>query len=251
MTAADQGSVRTAVITGAAHGIGREYARRLAADGIRVVVADVADAAETLALIAGEGSEGISVRCDVSSEESMCAMRDAVRDFGGAEIIVHNAGIYPFQRFEEIDLAAWRRVQAINVEGLFLLTRSFLPTMRERGWGRIVAIASGVFNTGVPGALHYVASKGAVTGFVRGLAPEIAADNITINAIAPGLIRSAGTLAGPHQKMGLFDAVLEMQAIKRTGMPEDLSGALSYLVSDAASFMTGQTLLIDGGVGRT
>jgi NAD(P)-dependent dehydrogenase (short-subunit alcohol dehydrogenase family) len=243
------GHPRTAVITGAAHGIGQEFARRLARDGIRIVVADIEDATETLELVSQEGSEGIAVSCDVSSQESFVELYDAAQEFGGADIVVNNAGIYPFQPFQEITLGDWRRVQAVNVEGLFHLTQTFLPTMRERSWGRIVALTSGMFNTGVPGAVHYVASKGAITGFVRGLAGEIAGDNITINAIAPGLTRSPGTI--PYGEMGMFEGAKEMQAIKRTELPSDLSGSLAFLVSDEASFMTGQTLLIDGGVGRT
>jgi 3-oxoacyl-[acyl-carrier protein] reductase len=243
------GRPRTAVITGAAQGIGQEFARRLAQDGIRVVVADVLDGAETLNLVREAGSEGIAVNCDVTSQQSFAELALAVQDFGGADIIVHNAGIYPFQPFEEIGLADWRRVQAVNVEGLFLLTQTFLPIMRERGWGRIVALTSGMFNTGVPGAVHYVASKGAITGFVRSLAPEVAPDMVTINAIAPGLTLSPGTR--PYAETGMFEGAQQIQSIKRTQLPSDLSGALAFLVSDEASFMTGQTLLIDGGVGRT
>jgi NAD(P)-dependent dehydrogenase (short-subunit alcohol dehydrogenase family) len=203
------GHPRTAVITGAAHGIGQEFARRLARDGIRIVVADIEDATETLELVSQEGSEGIAVSCDVSSQESFVELYDAAQEFGGADIVVNNAGIYPFQPFQEITLGDWRRVQAVNVEGLFHLTQTFLPTMRERSWGRIVALTSGMFNTGVPGAVHYVASKGAITGFVRGLAGEIAGDNITINAIAPGLTRSPGddSLWGDgHVRRGEGDA---------------------------------------------
>jgi NAD(P)-dependent dehydrogenase (short-subunit alcohol dehydrogenase family) len=240
---------RTAVITGAAQGIGQEFARRLAEDGIQVVIADILDGTETLKLVVDAGSEGIAVSCDVTSQASFRELFDAVQELGGADIIVHNAGIYPFQPFEEIGLDDWRRVQAVNVEGLFLLTQTFLPTMRARGWGRIVALTSGMFNTGVPGAVHYVASKGAITGFVRSLAPEIAPDKITINAIAPGLTLSPGTR--PYEEAGMFEGAKQIQSIKRTQLPSDLSGALAFLVSDEASFMTGQTLLIDGGVGRT
>ena len=242
---------RTAVITGSAAGIGQEYARRLAQEGYRIVLADIGDLAQTMSLLEAEPVDSIAVNCDVSSPESVSALRAEVERFGGADILVHNAGIYPMVRFEEIDLFAWRRVQAINVEGLFLLTQAFLPGMRQRGWGRIVGISSGMFVNGVPGGVHYVASKGAVTGFVRGLAPEVGPDGVTVNAIAPGLIRTPGTTAGPHEAMGIFEATIEAQDVKRTGLPSDLSGALLFLVSDDAGFMTGQTLLIDGGVGRT
>jgi NAD(P)-dependent dehydrogenase (short-subunit alcohol dehydrogenase family) len=242
---------RTAVVTGSAAGIGQEYARRLAEIGHRVVLADVADMTETQALIEAAGGETISVTCDVASPDSILALRDAADRFGGADILIHNAGIYPIARFEDIDLDQWRRVQTINVEALFLLCQAFLPTMRARQWGRIVGIASGMFAIGAPGGVHYVASKGAVTGLVRGLAPEVGTDGITVNVISPGLIRTPGTSTGTHDSLGLFDSITELQDIKRTGLPTDLSSALLFLVSEDAGFITGQTLLIDGGVGRT
>jgi 3-oxoacyl-[acyl-carrier protein] reductase len=217
---------RTAVITGAALGIGQEYATRLAADGIRVILADIEDATQTLDLITAAGGDAESVRCDVTSQSDID------------------------QPFAEIDLASWRRVQAINVEALFLLCQAFVPGMRARGWGRIVGISSGMFSSGIPGAVHYVASKGAIVGFVRGLAGEVGPDGITVNAIAPGLIRSRGTTVGPHDSLGMFESVIAHQDIKRTGLPADLAGALAFLVSDEASFMTGQTIVIDGGVAR-
>ncbi len=122
--------------------------------------------------------------------------------------------------------------------------------MRERGWGRVVGIASGMFHAGAPGSLHYVASKGGVIGFVRALAAEVGVDGVTVNAIAPGLIRSDGTSTGAHDELGLFDLVRAAQSVKRSGVPEDLTGVLSFLVSDEAGFMTGQTLLVDGGAAR-
>jgi 3-oxoacyl-[acyl-carrier protein] reductase len=241
---------RTAVITGAALGIGQEYATRLAADGIRVILADIEDATQTLDLITAAGGDAESVRCDVTSQSDIDQLHDRVDALGGAGILVHNAGIYPFAPFAEIDLASWRRVQAINVEALFLLCQAFVPGMRARGWGRIVGISSGMFSSGIPGAVHYVASKGAIVGFVRGLAGEVGPDGITVNAIAPGLIRSRGTTVGPHDSLGMFESVIAHQDIKRTGLPADLAGALAFLVSDEASFMTGQTIVIDGGVAR-
>lgn len=241
---------RTAVVTGAAMGIGRAYARRLAADGARLILADLVDADETKALIDGDGGQASAARCDVSDPESVASLAATVSEMGGADILVHNAGIYPLNLVEQITFEEWRRVMAINLDSIFLLTQAFLPHMREQGWGRIVGIASAMFHAGSPGSLHYVASKGGIIGFVRALAAEVGGDGVTVNALAPGLIRSHGTSQGVHDDLGLFEMVAHEQSIKRNGMPEDLTGALSFLVSDDAEFMTGQTLLIDGGMAR-
>lgn len=241
---------RVAVITGAGQGIGQAYARRIAAEGARVVLADVADAAETRSLIDGDGGRALAVRCDVTDSESISALAAAVTEIGGADILVHNAGIYPMNPVDRIEFDEWRRVMSVNLDSMFLLAQAFLPHMREQGWGRIVGIASAMFHAGSPGSLHYVASKGGIIGFVRALASEVGVDGVTVNAIAPGLIRTAGTSTGVHDELGLFDMVLNIQAIKRNGRPEDLTGAVSFLVSDDAEFITGQTLLVDGGTAR-
>ncbi len=241
---------RTAVVTGAAMGIGRAYARRLAADGARVVLADVGDASATEKLITRVGGSAVTVSCDVSIEESITALSQAVAELGGADILVHNAGIYPMRPVDQITFAEWRKVMSVNLDSIFLLSEAFLPHMRSQGWGRIVGIASGMFHAGAPGSLHYVVSKAGIIGFVRSLAAEVGVDGVTVNAIAPGLIRSDGTSTGVHDDMGLFEYVVQAQSIKRNGQPEDLTGLMSYLVSDEAGFITGQTVLIDGGLSR-
>ena len=186
----------------------------------------------------------------MSDEASVGALAAEVAAAGGADILIHNAGIYPLGPYDQISFAEWRRVMAVNLDSMFLLSRAFLPHMREQGWGRVIGISSAMFHTGAPMSLHYVASKGGMIGLVRSLATEVGVDGVTVNAIAPGLIRSDGTSTGIHDDLGLFDMVVHEQAIKRTGMPEDLAGVVSFLVSDAASFVTGQTLLVDGGLAR-
>jgi NAD(P)-dependent dehydrogenase (short-subunit alcohol dehydrogenase family) len=240
------------VVTGGAAGIGQAFARRLGQDGHRVVVADIAPAEETRALVREAGAEALVVRCDVASGESVRALADAVRTtFGGCDVLVASAGIYPIAPFEATSWEQWRRVLAVNLDSLFHLTQAFLPGMRAAGWGRIIAVASNLFHTGMGGMVPYVASKGGVVGFVRALAGEIGRDGVTINAIAPTLTRTRGTLEGPHQELGLFETVPERQAIPRLGLPEDLVGALSFLASDEAAFITGQTLPVDGGLVRS
>jgi NAD(P)-dependent dehydrogenase (short-subunit alcohol dehydrogenase family) len=241
-------ATRTAVVTGGAASIGQAFARRLAQDGHRVAIADLAAADETVAMANDAGSEALAARCDVSSGESVRAFAGAVAErFGHCDILVASAGIYPIAPLADTTWEQWRRVMSINLDSLFHLTQAFLPGMRERGWGRIIAVASNLFYTGMADMVPYVTSKGGVVGFVRALAGEVGEDGVTVNAIAPSLVRTQGTLAGPHTEMGLFEIVRGQQAIKRTQVPDDLTGTVSFLASDDAAFITGQTFPVDGG----
>jgi NAD(P)-dependent dehydrogenase (short-subunit alcohol dehydrogenase family) len=141
----------------------------------------------------------------------------------------------------------WRYVMSIHLDALFHLCHVFLPGMREQKWGRIIAISSDVCLASIPGLSHYTAAKAGVIGFVRGLASEIGEDGVTINAVAPGLVRTPGSLAGGREELGMFESYVARQAIKRTPTPDDVAGAVSFLVSDDAALITGQTLLVDGG----
>jgi NAD(P)-dependent dehydrogenase (short-subunit alcohol dehydrogenase family) len=243
---------RVAVITGGAQSIGAACARRLARDGHRIAIADIAPADETLASIASAGGECFAARCDIADGASVAAFGEQVDErYGRADVLLACAGIYPVANLSDTSWELWRSVMSTNVDSLYHLAGAFVPGMVERGWGRVIAISSTVFHTGTPRFAAYTTSKGAVIGFVRALATEVGPSGVTVNSIAPSLTRTVGTLAGPQEQLGWFDFTRELQAIKRTQEPEDLVGAVSFFASEDSAFITGQTLAVDGGLTRT
>jgi len=241
-------SGRVAVVTGAANGIGRAYAGRLAAEGASVAVLDIADGSAAVADIEAAGSKGASFVVDVTDPDQVAsAVGEVEAALGAADILVNNAGIYPNQPLAEMSITDWRRMFAVNVESMFLTSQAFTPAMKARGWGRIVNMTSNSVGLVIPGFTHYIAAKMAVIGLTRGLATELAEFGITANAIGPSLVRTATTEAGPEI---FFEVVPQMQAIKRLQLPDDLTGTLAFLVSDDAAFITGQTFYVDGGLVR-
>ena len=248
---------KVAVISGAANGIGQAFAQRLAQDGCHIVVADLGPGDETVAMAEQAGRQALACQCDVSSEDSVKALAgDVVKRFGRADILINCAGIYPNQAFDRMTFADWRRVQSINLDSVFLMCAAFAPGMRERQWGRIVNMASSTLGSVVSGFVHYMASKAGCVGITRALASELGPYGITVNAISPGLTRSPGTLArSPRPGMASmedeFALAATMQAIKRPEVPADLVGTVSFLTSDDAAFITGQTINVDGGRVRT
>jgi NAD(P)-dependent dehydrogenase (short-subunit alcohol dehydrogenase family) len=244
---------KVAVITGAAEGIGQAYAQRLAADGATIVAADRQSADETVNLVKAAGGSAIAVSCDVSKPTDVAALAQAVEaQVGRCDILVNNAGIYPIQTFDEMTFEDWRRIMSVNLDGQFLTIKAFAPGMRRRRWGRIVNQASDTFALNLAGFAHYIASKGGVIGLTRALASEFGEDGVTVNAIAPGLVRTPGTANRKERLAGLegtdeFALAASHQSIKRGLVPGDLVGTLSFLTSDDAAFITGQTLYVNGG----
>ena len=239
---------QTALVTGAARGLGYATAERLAAEGARVALFDSDE--EALAAAAGSlgdgGSATLAETVDVTDEEAVGRGVEAVlAETGRIDVLVNNAGIYPHFPFEELTFADWRRVLATNLDSVYLCSHAVYPGMRERGYGRIVNVSSATFFIGYPGLSAYVASKGGIVGFTRALASEAGPHGITVNAVTPGLIATEGVVGG--EEAGLFDEIVPDQAVGRRGEPEDIAEAIAYLASPAASFITGQTVNVDGG----
>ncbi len=236
------------MITGGASGIGRAAASRLTQEGARVAVLDqnVVDRSEEEA---EQLSSIRSYRCDVSDAGSVRQALAAVREeLGPPAIAVHCAAYQHMVPFDQVSDELWTRTLRVNVDGGFHLAQAVLPEMRRAGWGRIVMVASSTFFAPPPGMTHYIASKGALIGMVRGLAAEVGSEGITVNALAPGLTKTATAVARLPEEQ--FAAIRARQAVKRSGLPDDQAGALSFLVSDDAAFISGQTLLVDGGEGH-
>jgi NAD(P)-dependent dehydrogenase (short-subunit alcohol dehydrogenase family) len=238
---------KVAVVTGGAQGIGHAIATGLAAEGARIVIADLKGSDEAAAGF----PDGVGISADVSSEEDVERLAaQAVERCGGVDLLVNNAGLYAslaMRPFGEIPLEEWRRVMDVNVASMFLMCRALVPRMRERGGGAIVNISSGTPFRGVPFLLHYVTSKGAIVAFTRALAKELGPDGIRVNCVAPGFTMSAGVEANPEVVEKLRDVSVAARTIQRDQVPEDVVGAVVLLAGPDAAFVTGQTMVIDGG----
>jgi len=238
---------KVAIVTGAAQGIGLAIAEGLAAEGARIVVADLKGADQAAAAF----PDGVGLTVDVASEEAVQAMVDeTLARCGAIDVLVNNAGLYAslaMRPFTEIPLVEWRQVMDVNVASMFLTCRAVVPVMREQGGGKIVNISSGTPFRGVPFLLHYVTSKGAIVAFTRALAKEVGKDRVLVNCVAPGFTMSAGVEEHPEVIEKLRDVSVSARTLQRDQLPEDVVGAVVYLSGPGSDFVTGQTIVIDGG----
>ena len=238
----------TIIVTGAATGIGQAFALGAAAQGAHVVVADMNAADETMDLIKAQGGRATYARVDVSDDASVQAMAEtAVKATGRIDGLINNAAYFrevKLTPFEELDPVIWDRIFQVNVKGVWLCSKAVMPAMRARGGGSIVNIASVVAVAGQPGYLHYVATKGAVLSMTKGLAKECGKDGVRCNVIAPGFVITDATKNRPIEWQQSF---LKARAISREQRPDDLVGTALYLLSDLAGFVSGQTIVVDGG----
>lgn len=240
---------RRILVTGAARGLGLSFAQSLCASGARVVLADLrAEQLRTsVAQLVAQGHDAHGVVVDVSAPASIAAcVKEAVDHLGGLDGLVNNAAITDSggKTVDELEIETWDQVMNVNVRGTWLVTRACRPALRESGRGAIVNLASDTALWGAPRLLAYVASKGAVIAMTRSLARELGPDNITVNAIAPGLVQVEATKYVPEARHRQY---VEQRALSRDQLPDDVTGAVLYALSDLARFVTGQLLAVNGG----
>jgi pyridoxal 4-dehydrogenase len=235
---------RVAIVTGAAQGIGKAVAEKLAAEGAKVVAVDVN----------GEGAErtaaaldGTGVQADVSKPEDVRrAVDETLSSHGRVDVLANVAAIVPFTAWDDITFDEWRRIMSVNLDGVFLTIKAVETPMREAGYGRIVNVASNVILAGTPNLAHYVAAKGGVWAFTRAAARELGKYGITVNSVAPGLTVTEGVMASPHAEA--FDFVQMLQCIPRRGEAADIAPSVAFLASEEAGWVTGQLLVADAGM---
>ena len=249
---------RVAIVTGGAKGIGRHYSQALAAEGARLMIADIADGSEVAEGIARAhgANSAASAIADVSDESAVKGLvAQTMGRFGKIDILVNNAALFaPLRETKctEIDTAVWDRVMAINLRGPFLMVKHVAPHMQAQGYGKIINIGSGSIFKGLPWMLHYVTSKGGIMAMTRALALELGSHGIRVNTLSPGLTMSDTLVAeNPGHVATARDRVLASRSLKRDQLPQDLLGALVFLAGAESDFMTGQNVLIDGGNSNT
>jgi 3-oxoacyl-[acyl-carrier protein] reductase len=244
---------RVAIVTGGGHGIGKAYAKRLAEEGAKVVIAEIdgAAAGKVAAGLAAEGFEALALPTDVADRASVEDMaRRTLEAFGRIDVLVNNAAIFatvPMSRapFDRIDPSEWDRMMAVNLKGTWLASCAVIPQMRKQRYGKIINISSGTALKGSASRIHYVTSKAGILGFTRTLAQEVGKDNICVNCVAPG-----STLSEENPDEGVIKmrtAAASSRALQRVQKPEDVVGAVAFFASSDSDFITGQTLVVDGG----
>lgn len=242
---------RAIIVTGAAQGIGAAYAQALAAEGARVSLCDLDAPEATMAAIRKAGGEAIGTACDITDAAAVGRLVQATeKAFGGVQGLVNNAALFgrlDLKKFDQITSEEWDKVMTVNVRGSFECVKAVLPVMRRQRYGKIVNIASGTVFKGTPMMLHYVTSKGAIIAFTRAIARECGDEGIRCNCLAPGLTMSENVRKNPVWAKSIVEANVASRCLKREMVPEDLLGTLVFLCAADSDFMTGQTVVVDGG----
>src|SRR5580698_9196726 len=236
---------RVALVTGAARGIGQAIAVGLAERGASVVLGDIVDMSESENLVAAVGPRALAVKLDISDPSSIEAARNEVSDeLGHVDILVNNAGMFEAAAWDDLDFELWQRVMTVDLNGPMLMCKAFLPLMRKRGWGRVVNVSSATVAIASPVSIAYRTAKMAVIGFTRALSATLGDEGITINAVLPSLTKTAMTQGLPE---AIVDASLGRQVIHRQAEPGDIAGSVFVLAADEAGWITGQTIMANGG----
>ncbi len=241
---------RVALVTGAAVGNGRAFCERLAEEGARIVIADIADATQTAEAVRRIGGEVLAIQADLTKPCDVERMMDCIiAHWGGVDILVHNVGLYEEEPFELLTFEQWQHMLDVTLNSLFLTVKAVLPSMKQRGFGRIIALSSDTVWLGMPYLVHYVTAKMGIIGFVRSLAAEVGRYGITVNAITVGLTATQRPNASPLSQT-ILEHILPTQAVHRADEPEDIANVVAFLALPASGIITGQTINVDGGVAR-
>lgn len=244
---------RVAIVTGAAVGNGRAFCERLAEEGANIVIADIDDSTETLRAVEALGAKALSLKVDATKPEDMQRMaNEVIKAFGRIDILVHNVGKYEEEPFELLSFEQWKQMLTLNLDSLFLSVKAVLPSMKEHGFGRIIALSSDTVWLGTPFLTHYVTAKMGVIGFVRSLASEVGKYGITANAITVGLtaIQRPDAQTNGRVSSSILEHILPSQSVQRTDEPEDIANVVAFLALPASGIINGQAINVDGGVAR-
>lgn len=240
---------RIAVVTGGSAGIGQEIARKLSSEGADIAVADVSPAEETRALVEANGQRFLGAKVDISDESQVTAFATEVRDtLGRADIIVNNAAVFLFNDFENVTWQEWRQTFSVNVDGAFLVVKAFLGDLKQSAAGRVINMSAAAYWKSPPFFAAYISAKGALNGLTYVLASNLGQYDITVNAVAPTLVRTPASVQNASEEF--FQMTMMLQDLKRTPVPADIAGSVAFLASDDAAFITGQVISVDGGTSR-